>query len=225
MAKTPPEKQCGAQRPNQPEGVTCERPKGQGTNHLGVGRCARHGGATATHERSAELVLATRECATLGLPIETTPEDALMRELWEAAGNVAFYRERVQQLADEPEPDEYIEGEDGDGHWQRGEPGVYGRTYHVSGLPTGEGKPHILVTLYNQERDRLRATCEAMLRANVEERQVRMAERDAATILQAQVKALVAMGMADRLEEFRVAFVDALRPADQPARLGAGITG
>jgi hypothetical protein len=148
-----------------------------------------------------------------------------MRELWEAAGNVAFYRERVQQLADEPEPDEYIEGEDGDGHWQRGEPGVYGRTYHVSGLPTGEGKPHILVTLYNQERDRLRATCEAMLRANVEERQVRMAERDAATILQAQVKALVAMGMADRLEEFRVAFVDALRPADQPARLGAGITG
>ena len=207
---------CDARTRN---GKTCKLPAGHGTDHVGVGCCKLHGGSTPTHEKAASVEIARRECETLGVPIETTPADALRLELYEASGNVAFYRQLVQELPTHPEPDEYIDGDDDGGHWERGEAGVYGRTYHVSGVPTGEAKPNILVVLYNQERDRLRAVSEAMLRANVEERMVRMAESDAAAILGAQVKALVTMGLSDRLEEFRVAFVNALRPTEPP-RLG-----
>ncbi len=225
---------CGAEKRS---GGPCERPAGWGTSHPGIGCCKNHGGSTPTHERAAQKEVARRECATLGIPIEVDPGDALIGELWETAGNVAFYRQLVQQFPAHPEPDEWVEPEpdeekllDGPpdeetkGHWRRGAPGVYGPTYHVSGLPTGEAKPHILVQLYNDERRHLKDVAAAALRAGVEERRVRMAEADASRILGAQVTALVAMGMGDRLEEFRVAFVDALR-ADEPLALGAAHTG
>jgi hypothetical protein len=174
--------------------------------------------------RSAEIEIARRECLSLGLSIVTDPTQALMDELWEAEANCQFYRQLVAQLPSHPGADEFIPPEDdGDnGHWERGETGVYGRTYHVSGIATGEAKPHILVVLYNQERDRRRAVAEAMLRANVEERRVRMVEADAAKILRAQMTALLAVGLGDRLEDFRRAFVDALR-ASEPVALGSPV--
>ncbi|HET6866297.1 MAG TPA: hypothetical protein VFH80_10250 [Solirubrobacteraceae bacterium] len=214
---------CGAARKG--DRGPCTRPAGWGTDHPGVGRCKLHGGATPTHQRAAELEIARRECDRLGIQIEIDPGEALMQELWETAGNVAFYRAQVQQLSTHPEPDVFVPGdEDSDGYWHRGEPGVYGRVYHLSGKPTGEGKPHVLVSLYNEERRHLADVAAAALRAGVEERRVRMAENDAAQILGAQVSALVAMGLGDRLEEFRRAFVAALRPAE-PARLGAAGAG
>lgn len=233
MAASGPDKQlCNGQRANQPKGVLCTRPAGWGTDHPGVGRCKRHGGSTSTHRKAAEVELARRECVHLGIEIRTTPGEALIHEVWEAAGNVAFYRHLVQQLPIHPEPDEIVPAEfDADGHeivaqhWKRGDPGIYGRTYHVSGMPTGEAKPHVLLVLYNQERDRLKAATEAALRANVEERLVLIAEADATRILAAQVAALRALGLEDRLEDFRDAFTGALRPAGQPARLGAASPG
>lgn len=231
MPAAGPDKQlCHAQRPNQPEGVLCTQRAGWGTDHPGVGRCKRHGGSTESHEKAASLEIARRECRTLGLPIEVNPAEALITELWEATGNVAFYRELVQKLPTHPDFDTFVRPMDedgeiiGEGHWERGEPGVYGRTYHVSGNPTGEAKPHVLLQLYNEERKHLVNVAAAALRAGVEERRVRMAEADATQILGAQVKALVAMGLSDRLEEFRVAFVNALRP-DEPVGLGTARAG
>lgn len=212
------------------DGTPCENAAGYKTDHPGIGRCAFHGGATPTHQRAAELEIARRECDRLGIQIEVDPGEALMQELWETAGNVAFYRAQVQRLPTHPAPDVYVpavEMDDGErisAHWERGEPGVYGRSYHVSGVPTGEAKPHILVALYNDERKHLADVAAAALRAGVEERRVRMAEHDAAQILGAQVQALVAMGLGDRLEEFRRAFVIALRPAE-PTALGAAGSG
>lgn len=166
---------CNAQRPNQPKGVLCKRVAGHGTDHLGVGRCSRHGGSTETHAKHAEVEIARRACETLGIPIEVDPREALERELWECSGNVAFYRELVQALPTHPGDDELVIDEEGR-RWQRGDPGIYGRTYHQSGIPTGEAKPHVLVVLYNQERDRLRAVAVEAAKAGVEERRVTLAE-------------------------------------------------
>src|SRR6185437_11369205 len=141
---------CGAQRKG--EAGPCTRPAGWGTDHPGIGKCKLHGGSTPTHQRAAELEIARRECDRLGIQIEVDPGEALMQELWETAGNVAFYRAQVQQL-----------------------PTLYGRSYHVSGMPTGEAKPHVLVALYNEERKHLADVATAALRAGVEERRVRMA--------------------------------------------------
>lgn len=220
-----PDKHCGGQRANQPEGTLCTRPKGWGTPHLGVGRCKRHGGSTPNHITAAHLEIAKNECATLGIPIETTPADALIQEVWEACGNVEFYRGLVQELRTHPEPDVFVTDDDDGGHWERGEAGMYGRTYHVSGLPTGEAKEHILLRLYNDERKRKLEASAAALRAGVDERRVRLAEADATWITAAQVKQLELMGLADRIEEFRVGFNAQLAASTQPAHLGAAAAG
>jgi hypothetical protein len=130
---------------------------------------------------------------------------------------VAFYRQLVAELPTHPGDDIYDEENE---RWQRGEVGIYGRTYHVSGIPTGEAKPHILVVLYGQERDRLRVVAAEALRAGVEERRLQIAEADAAMLLAAQARALVAMGLQARLEEFRLEFVSALRAEEPRASLG-----
>jgi hypothetical protein len=206
-------KLCGAKA----KSGTCRNIAGKGTEHKGVGHCSRHGGNTPSHVKAASLEIARIECKTLGIPVETTPADALLEEVAEAKGNVVFYRRLIQELPTHPEPDVFVV-EDGEGYWQRGKIGVYGPTDHVSGVPTGEAKEHILVRLYNEERKRLRDASEGALKAGVEERRVRVAEADAERIMDAQVQALLAMGLTDRLEEFRVNFAAHLR--DEPAHLG-----
>jgi hypothetical protein len=219
----PGKKLCGAKTPGG-KYPTCHNVAGKGTKHKGVGRCSRHGGKTVSHEKAASVELARIECETLGIPIETTPADALMEEVAEASGNVRFYRNLIQALPTHPEPDVYVVGEDGgEGHWERGATGVYGPTYHVSGIPTGKAEPHVLVQLYNEERKRRREAAEGALKAGVEERRIRIAEADAERIMDAQMKALMAMGLTDRLEEFRATFAANLR--DEPAHLGAARTG
>lgn len=186
---------CGAQRPNQPAGVTCKLVAGHGTDHLGIGSCYRHGGRTETHKRSADLEKARRGCEKLGLRVEVHPAVALVEEVYRAAANVDFYERLVAELPTHPDPDEYIEGEDGaEGHWERGAPGVYGRTYHVSGIPTGEAKPHILVQLYNDERAMLVRATTAALKAGVDERRVQIAMNDAGLLAEAFRGFAVALG-------------------------------
>jgi hypothetical protein len=193
---------CGAKTR---AGGGCRNTAGYKTGHPGTGRCAFHAGATPTHERAATTEIARRECARLGIPVEADPGEALLGELWETAGNVAFYRELVQQLSTHPEPDMFIsdDSENG-GHWQRGKPGVYGPTYHVSGIPTGEAKPHVLVQLYAHERRHLVDVASVALRAGVEDRRVRIAERDGELIARALRGILSDLGVADRPDAGKV---------------------
>lgn len=222
MAEYDPDIHCGAQKANDP-GSHCTRPAGWGTDHPSIGRCKWHGGATPSHNVAAERELLIRDCKVLGLPLDITPEQALLDAVKEAAGNVRFYRAMVQELPQHPTPDEYLPPEEGEekGRWERGEPGIYARTYHISGLPTGEAKAHILVALYNAERDRLDTYVKTALQHKVSERLVALAEADAAAVAQAQINALLAMGLAARLEEFRLSFYEHLQPHIEPVSLSA----
>jgi hypothetical protein len=87
----PDKELCGAQLPNQDEGTTCRLVAGYRTDHLGIGRCYRHGGSTPTHVRAAQREIARRECQVLGIEVEIDPGEALIRAVWEAEGNLAFY--------------------------------------------------------------------------------------------------------------------------------------
>ena len=221
MAKYDPGKHCGARKSNGDEGDLCTRPKGWGTEHRGVGCCKWHAGATPSHNEAARRELLVRDCDRLGLPRDIPPETALIEAVKEAAGNVEFYRAMVQELPQHPAPDLYVVDEDGAGHWERGEPGIYARTYHVSGLPTGEAKAHILVQLYNDERKRLAEFASIALQRGVEDRMVRLAERDGAAVAQMTADALITMGLGDRLEEFRGIFYERLRShVPEPISLG-----
>ena len=186
MARHGPDKDiCGAQRANQPEGVVCQNVAGERTDHLGIGRCYRHGGSTESHNKNAQMELARRECDKLGIEIEIDPAEALIRAVWRAQGNLMFYEAQVSDL-----------------------PSVT----QVETGPGGASKMaiHPVIALYHEAERWVANVSASALRAGVEERRVRMAERDSAQIIQAQIDTLTAMGLHDRLDEFRVQFVAAL---------------
>src|SRR5665213_338637 len=167
------------------KGEPCRHELGWGTPHTSVGCCKMHGGNTETHVKAGQTALARRECDKLGIEVEIDPAEALIRAVWRAQGNLMFYEAQVARLPD------VITSETGPG-------GAFKQTAHP------------LVLLYHEAEKWVANVAGAALRAGVEERRVRMAERDSAQIIQAQVDALTAMGLYDRLDDFRIAFIAAL---------------
>ncbi len=179
----------------------CKRPAGWGTQHPGAGRCRFHGGASPTHQAKATRELAQRACMKLGIPVETNPAEALLHAVWEAAGNVEFYRQLIQELEAHPEEGQYSEDSEGKTHYRPGKRGIYGETYHISGIPTGEATVHVLVQLYNEERDRLVKYSSEALRAGVEERRVKLAESEARVLFGAVMAALAEADLSFQQQE------------------------
>ena len=175
-------KHCGSRLRQTPGGL-CKRTKGQGTDHVGIGNCDRHGGSTATHRTGANKVKADRAVATFGLPREVDPHTALSEEVWRTAGHVAYLAEMVRLL----EGDDALKQLDVSGKFE---------------------KPSVWLEIYWTERKHLTAVCKAAIDAGVEERKVRLLEgmgdvlasviRNVASDLLA---ALVAQGVATELVE------------------------
>lgn len=147
---------CGAKK-RSGEG-NCSRPAGWGTNHLGAGPCKLHLGSTRNHNHAASKELARREVLRLGLLSnedyavalkDRDPRDVLADHVWRAEVNVRVLEAMIGDLGPT------------DG-------GLYGRTYHHTGDPTGEAKPHVLVQLYGEACDRLTAVCRAASAVGVE---------------------------------------------------------
>lgn len=211
---------CGAKTR---KGIPCAQPAGFGTTHVGVGKCKWHGGSTPNHRRSAAIELQRRACDRLGIPVppeEGDPGALLLGAVREAAGNVEFYRSLVEELPTHPEPGRWETDATGIRYFRQGDPGVYGPTYHQSGIPTGEAKPHILVVLYNEERDRLVRYSKEALAAGVEERRIRLEEADARDLMTAFSKGIHAAKLSpEQTEVLRREFANHLRrsrAADTP---------
>ena len=60
-AASPDKERCGAKATKGP----CKRVAGAGTDHLGAGRCSRHGGSTITHRQGAKAELVRREASKI----------------------------------------------------------------------------------------------------------------------------------------------------------------
>lgn len=165
MSEFNPDKHCGAQRANQPPGTLCTRNKGWGTSHPGVGHCKRHGGSTPSQTKAAEREIAEQAVVKLMLvdPSDMQDIDArdvLAEELWRSRAAVIVLGQLVNDL-----------GLD--------EGGLYARTYHVSGLETGEAKPHVLWVMLMEERKHLRSVAVEAAKAGVEARRIELAEAQA----------------------------------------------
>jgi hypothetical protein len=206
---------CEAQRTNQSKGLTCHLVAGYGTDHVGVGRCKWHGGCTPTHNEHAQVEQIKQAADRLGVPREVDPSTGILELVWEAAGNVEYYRQLVQALPTHPTPDTPPSVESP--FWTRGEPGIYGLTYHQSGIPTGEAKRHILVQMYDDERKELRETIKTALAAKVDERRVALAEAQGRDLLASVGRAMTAAALSpEQAEAFRRVLIADLRSA-QPA--------
>lgn len=177
--------------------------------------CPSHGGnAVAALVKAAERGKVARiravhaeVCDEIGLSRDIDPGDALIELVREAGANVEFYRLLVQDLPVHPGDDALVPGDEGT-RFVQGNPGIYGRTYHQSGIATGEAKRNILLTLYDDERDRLAKYSDFALKAGVEERRVRLAEADAREFFAGIAEAITAAALTpEQTEIFRATLI------------------
>ena len=89
---------CGAR--TKQKGTPCGHGAGKRTDHPGSGRCWLHGGRAPAGKAHAERDAAEQHLTKLGIPISIDPIQALLQEVCEAAGNVAFLRAKVQSIED-----------------------------------------------------------------------------------------------------------------------------
>lgn len=163
-APAPPEEQrCTAT--NRESGERCRRYHRSGGNV-----CALHGGNARQVRNKADKRTAVEKVkalvTTYGLPVDIAPEQAILDEVHRTAGHVAWLEQQVHALT---------EGELAWGITRVKEGGDDRGT-------TEEAVPHALLRLYNEERDRLVRVCTAALKAGIEERRVKLAERDGALV-------------------------------------------
>lgn len=117
--------------------------------------------------------------------LDVNPALAMLGLVQEAASNVEFYGTLVRQLA--PSVDEWPESLERDDNGKVlivsrsgiGPVGVAGRVEADKLTAT----PHVLVRMYNEERDRLAKYCDLAMRAGVSERLTRLAENQGRAIV------------------------------------------
>lgn len=189
---------CGAIK-RDGSGEPCGLPAGHGTNHVGWGRCRRHGGNTQSQQVAVQRLQAERACREFGIAVPTTPHAALKLELMSSYGQVLFYRERVREL---------MQREDGSTDYSRL---VYGSTRASRTTKTGrealgavstaeqtqqaESRPHVWITLLQEaERHHLRvaATC---VQLGIQEQAVELLQAEAANLMRVVNLTLAKLGV------------------------------
>ena len=190
--------------------------------------CDKHGGAQKAVRAKAIARQEEKEIrmkvASLGIPIQVDPIDALLNDIWETVGNIEFLRQLIQELPTHPGEDEVVgENKNHQPIWKHGEAGIYGMTYHQSGLPTGEAKPHVLVQMYNDERKHLVNVTSAAIRLGIEEHRLQLEETRATEVFRAVSLALELMGLGARTDEFRGHFADAVKSIRSNRFIPAGV--
>lgn len=162
--------------------------------------CGSHGGRSPQAKRAAARRLAmgeaVAELSKLGRPLEIDPAEAMLEMVYEAAGNVAVLRALVQQLdqrarADAPAVEDDESGEQVDRLELGG--GIAGRLDPAN----WKAAPHVYVTMYDEERERLVRWSKMCRDAGVEERRVQLAADRGAEI--ARVMTVVAGLLFERL--------------------------
>lgn len=134
--------------------------------------CKAHGGTSpalleATKKRRAFAAI-RNELDSLGGTIEVDPAEAMITCVRESAWNVAFLRKLVEPLKGGGEGPVVFEDD--------GEPRIDHEGLTQVTSTSMRIDPHILVKMYNEERDRLMRYSKLCADAGVEERKVRIAE-------------------------------------------------
>jgi len=155
---------CAAHRKS--DGQPCGRwPK------KGLPVCRQCGGAASQVQAAADRRAAQGQARALareiGVPVEHDPTDGILQEIYISWGTVLFYRAQVQAL----DPDALI--------W-----GVTGKRYGEG--PEGpidvtdeSAAAAVWLKLWNEERDRHAALCVQAVKIGLDERRIRLEEKQA----------------------------------------------
>lgn len=197
---------CGAKRRH---GGTCTQPAGAMTSHYGTGKCKWHGGASPKAELSGALVLARREMSAMGRALPIDPAEAILECIATAWGEVRYCDEKIAQLE--------ADGQDLAGHVVstvdrplKEEKGAESSTERAVEKHTG---PPALSIWVRARREAMRdavAFSAVALRNNIEERKVKLAEREAERVAQAFRRFCEIMGHDPRAAEVKAGMRQAL---------------
>jgi len=161
---------CGAKR-RQGDGAECKLRAGQGTDHLGVGRCKYHGGSTRNQRKAVEAQVIEAKARTMfGRAFDDTPVGNPLDVFAELAGTVRGWMRTMQALVED-----------------LGRPGYSSET-------TGE-QIRAEVQLFERAMDRANTVLSTYAKLNIDDRLARISEAQAFTVLQAIESALAAAGV------------------------------
>lgn len=154
---------CGARRLKHAD--SCSLPAGWGTDHVGVGRCKLHGGATQSHTQKAQVVIAQRQAAEWGARLDVTPAAALFELVQAKAGEVAYWDGRVRALTatDLASQSLVTKSEVGEG------------PMGMVDMTTRTPSAHAFVTMLHKAQDQLAAYSAAAIKAGLDAELVKAA--------------------------------------------------
>lgn len=198
--KQPGRRLCNGHRK---DGSDCEGPAVTGSD-----KCRMHLG-----RKAGEVIAESKARAmvqTYGLRRDVSPTEALLEEVQWTAGHVAWLRERVQEIESQHLPEAPPDGDDDEQVKHVGHPLVWGVTKEKIGGDdygtTSEAVPNIWLRLYQDERTHLAKICADAIRCGIEERRVRLAEKQGELVFQVIRKILDDLGLTPEQED-RVAEV------------------
>lgn len=146
----------------------CKKPAGEGTDHLGSGRCKLHGGSMPNHRKAAQTEMAKQGVKAFGLPVNIEPHEALIDELQRTAGIIAFYEIQIRELDDVNQ--------------LTGPVGTEGQDAESTLEHHPKAEANIWIRLHIDERKHYVKVAETCIRAGIAERQVQLAEQQGALI-------------------------------------------
>lgn len=153
---------------------TAARSRGRGLCHgpavIGLPRCKAHAGVDIHSDAAHLLAVEQRKNPLAGDPMDIGPAEALLWRVRVLAGEVA----RLDDLIAGLERDELVWGTVSEETSQTAD-GEFTRTTQAARL-------NVWIQLRAQRESVLQSACEAALRANIEERLVRLAEQQGAAI-------------------------------------------
>lgn len=189
---------CGAQRRQAPQGTTCRRPAGWGTDHVGWGACKLHGGCVRSHGKAAAFAQVKQVAALFGVPRDDIDQiTGLTEELQRSAGLIDSYEAMCAQLG----ADEVVYGELGR---EETRPAVHddGENLEPSEVKVKHGAAiNVWVRLLNNERDRFIRLCESMVKLDLENRRIALGQAHVAVL----VSILMSSDLALSPDQLRVA--------------------
>jgi len=189
MTDSHPMGRCGAKSR---QATPCGLAAGWGTDHVGVGRCRLHGGASRQAQVAGVVALARREAEAMGRPIRMHPQEAIVQCIGIAAGEVRYGSERIAELEPDAILSEVVHRHE--------------RPLQMAGGREGEGmveetrigpaQLHSWIRVRQRAMDRLVSYSATAIKAGVEEQLLLFAEREGAAIVKVLEGALSDLGYA-----------------------------
>ncbi len=182
---------CGARTK---KGTPCEQVAGHGTSHVGVGCCKLHGGASPQAEVSGQVVLARREAAVMGVPLDIEPHNAILECIRISAGEVQYASERIAEL----DPSEAVRPVTvTTTRPLKYAGGAESATERAEEIKLEAPQLHIWIQARRQAMDRLVQYSAVAIKAGIEERRVKIAEGQGQLLAQVIKNVLTDLGVID----------------------------